>query len=155
MKIGQYNTTLACNIPRKLSLRNPFDNSILKDEVGNTLDFYIYGMHSDMARNAINDRPRKKSENEDESKIGAEYLTAITMGWSPNVEDDDGPLEFNQKNAMKLYMEQDWIARQVLNFSTDLGNFNPRLYEKQSAGSKKGRGSIASPKELDATEQLL
>jgi hypothetical protein len=56
---------------------------------------------------------------------------------------------------MKLYMEQDWIARQVLNFSTDLGNFNPRLYEKQSAGSKKGRGSIASPKELVAADQLL
>jgi hypothetical protein len=155
MKLNQYNTTIACNIPRKVSLRNPFDNAIIKDDKGDTLDFFVYGMHSDMARNAINDRQRKKAEQDDDTKIGAEYLAAITMGWSHNIEDDNGQIEYSQKAAVKLYIEQDWIARQVLTFSTDLGNFNPRLYEKQSAGSKKGRGSIASPKELDAAELLL
>ena len=155
MKINQYNTTIACNIPRKVSLRNPFDNSIIKDDKGETLDFFVYGMHSDMARNAINDRQRKKSEQEDEAKIGAEYLAAITMGWSHNIEDDSGPIEYSQKAAVKLYMEQDWIARQVLTFSTDLGNFNPRLYEKPSGGSKKERGSIAHQKAQGVAELPL
>jgi hypothetical protein len=112
-------------------------------------------MHSDMARNAINDRQRKKSEQEDDAKIGAEYLAAITMGWSKNVEDDNGPIEYSQKAAVALYMEQDWIARQVLGFSTDLGNFNPQLYEKPSGGSKKERGSIASQKAQDVAELPL
>ena len=155
MKIGKFNTTTACNTPRKLSLRNPFDNVVIKDESGNTLDFFVYGIHSDMARNAINERQRKKAEQEDDAKVGAEYLAAITMGWSKNVEDDNGPIEYSHKAAIKLYMEQDWVSRQVLNFSTDLGNFNPQLYEKPSGGSKKERGSIASQKAQDTVELPL
>lgn len=155
MKITQYNTTNACNIPRKLSLRNPFDNTLIKDEEGNTLDFFVYGMHSDLARNAINERQRKKAEQSNDEEIGAEYLATITMGWSKNIEDDSGPIEYSKKAAIKLYKEQDWIARQVLSFSADLGNFNPQLYEKPSGGSKKERGSTAYQKGAASAELAL
>jgi hypothetical protein len=145
MKISQYNTTTACNIPRKLSLRDPFTGELLKDDKGQTIDFHLYGLHSDIARNAVKERARKKTEQMDDEQAGAEFLAQLTMGWSANLEDDDGPIEFTFRNAAKLYIEQDWIARQVLGFINDVGNFNPRLYATPSGGSKKGRGSIASP----------
>lgn len=147
MKISQFNTTTACNIPRKMSLRDPFTGEMLKDEKGQTVDFYLYGLHSDIARNALKDRARKKSEQIDDDQAGAEFLAQLTQGWSANLEDDDGQVEFTIKNAARIYTEQDWIARQVLGFINEVGNFNPRLYERPSSGSKKERGSTRPQKE--------
>lgn len=150
MKISNFNTTTACNVPRKLSLRDPFTNDLLVDDEGNTLDFYVYGAHSDVSRNARRDSERRtksgKLSDEESAKIGAEYLAKVTQGWSANIEDDDGPIEFNQKNAMKVYLSEDWIAGQVLNFSQGLGNYDPKLYEKSGSGSENAPGSIASRK---------
>lgn len=141
MNVNQYNTTLACNIPRKLSLRNPYNGETLRDAKGNTVDIYLYGMLSDHARNAVKSQARHEDRQDDQ--VGGEILAALTQGWSDNLEDDDGPIPFTRERAARLYIEQDWIANQVLAFVKDLGNFNPRLYETRSDGSKRKRGSTA------------
>jgi hypothetical protein len=154
MKISRYNTNTACNVPRKLSLRDPFTGELLKDDDGATLDFYIYGAHSDNARNAIKDRERKNANlTQDEAvDIGAEFLAQITQGWSGNIEDDDGPLVYSHKAAVKLYKDQDWIAQQVLNFSQNLGNYDPKRYEKSGNGSVNEPGSTVRRKAQSAQD---
>lgn len=151
MKISKFNTTLACNVPRKLSLRDPFTGELIKDDSG-TIDFYIYGMLSDVARNADKDKTRQKAQGMDDEAIGAEFLARITQGWTPNLEDDSGPIAYSHDAAVALYLSQDWIARQVLQFAGTMGNFDPRRYEKQSDGSKKGRGLTAPQKAGDVAD---
>jgi hypothetical protein len=150
MKISNFNTTTACNVPRKLSLRDPFTGELLVDDSGNTLDFYVYGSHSDASRNARKDSERKtqkgKLSDDESAEIGAEYLARLTQGWSGNIEDDSGLIDFNHKNAVKVYLSQDWIAGQVLSFSQSLGNYDPKRYEKSGSGSQSEHGSIQSRK---------
>jgi hypothetical protein len=145
MKISKFNTTTACNVPRKLSLRDPFTGELLIDDSGNTLDFYIYGAHSDVSRNARKDSERKtkngKLSDDESAAIGAEYLARITQGWSGNVEDDNGLIEYSHKNALKIYLAEDWIAGQVLSFSQSLGNYDPKRFEKPGSGSQNAHGS--------------
>lgn len=150
MKLSHYNTTTACNHPRKMSLRDPFTGDLLIDDDGKTIDFYIYGSHSDIARNADKERERamsdgKKTEAE-KIKIGSEFIATLIQGWTPNVEDDNGPLEFNNKNAISLLMAQDWIASQVMQFHLNLGNYDPKRYSRPEAGSEKERGSTGRRK---------
>ena len=57
---------------------------------------------------------------------GAKFLAAITAGWSHNLELNGEPLKFNRENAVKLYMDQDWIGKQVLDFSQDMSNYDPK-----------------------------
>lgn len=130
MKINQYNTRDACNVPKPLSLKDPFTQETIRDENGKTLDFFIYGRDSDVAKNALRDRDRRYGRQailtpEQEEQSGAEFLAAITQGWSPNVEDNNGPIEFTKDAAVKLYKENDWIATQVWKFHRNLGNYDP------------------------------
>ena len=146
MKLSKFNTTDACNIPQKLSLRDPFSGEVLKDEDGRTVDIYVYGFQSDVSRNALRERDRKygkTKEMDDEvaTQAGAEYLAAITHGWSETVENDDGPLPFNRKNAIELYKEQDWLARQVNLFSMDLRNYDPKRLSESDSGPDDSVGS--------------
>jgi hypothetical protein len=152
MKLNEFNTTIASNVPRVLKLRDPFTNETLIDENGQTLDFYLYGMSSDIARNAMKEQSRKKAEDREADEVGAEFLARMTQGWSSNIEDDDGPIAYSHKAAVDLYLTQDWIAKQVLGFISDLGNFDPRRYQKPASGSKKGRGSTAHQKEAEQAE---
>lgn len=147
MRITDLNTREASNVARTLSLKDPYSRTgdLLKDDDGSTVDIYVYGVGSDQARNAVKERERrygKKEELSDDeaADIGAEFLASITAGWSENLEDDDGPIPFTHANAKQLYSEQDWIARQVMQFTSDLSNFDPK---KDS--SKSGTGSGISP----------
>jgi hypothetical protein len=55
------------------------------------------------------------------------FLAAITAGWSANIEMNGEPLKYNHENAVKLYLEQDWIGKQVLDFAQDMANYDPKL----------------------------
>lgn len=145
MKIDSFNTTTACNIPRKLSLRDPFSGKVITDEEGKTLDIYLYGIKSDIARNATKALKRAMSigTEEGDADAGSDYLAAITQGWSSNIEDDDGPIEFSLENAKRIYLEQDWIADQATRFVREVSNYDPKRYSQPSSGSKKERGLTA------------
>ena len=126
MKVDKFNVQKACNIPKKLSLVDPFSGETIIDDDGKTLDIFVYGIKSSIARNAIKDRDRKygnikKMTPEQQSKSGAEFLAALTQGWSENIENDDGLY----KSAIDMYVDQDWIAEQVQEFSMQLDNFDP------------------------------
>ena len=126
MKVDKFNVQKACNVPKKLSLVDPFSGETIIDDDGKTLDIFVYGIKSSIARNAIKDRDRKygnikKMTPEQQSKSGAEFLAALTQGWSENIENDDGLY----KSAIDMYVDQDWIAEQVQEFSMQLDNFDP------------------------------
>jgi hypothetical protein len=130
MKINKYNTRDACNIPKPLSLKDPFNGETLIDEDGKTVDIFIYGRDSDVAKNALRDRERRYGKQatltpEQGEQAGAEFLAAITQGWSPNLEDESGPIEFTKEAAIKLYKDNDWIANQVWRFHRNLANYDP------------------------------
>lgn len=151
MKITQFNTVTASNVAQKLTLSDPFTGERLIDENGRTLDVYVYGIQSDIARNAIKTRDRKYGKNakldEDQAaQSGAEFLAAITQGWSDNIENDEGPIAYSREAAIELYKTQDWIARQVQQFSMDLVNFDPKRLKGAASTSGTSHGSKPSPK---------
>jgi hypothetical protein len=126
MKVDKFNVQKACNVPKKLSLVNPFSGETIIDDEGNTLDVFVYGIKSSIARNAVKDRDRKygnikKMTPEQQSKSGAEFLATLTQGWTENIENDNGAY----KSAVDMYLEQDWIAEQVQDFAMKLDNFDP------------------------------
>ena len=130
MDITKYNTQVASDNAQTLNLRDPFTDDVLVDSDGNTVDIYLYGIQSTAARNAIAERERrsnKKELSDEESKeLGAEFLAKLTVGWSDNIEVDGKKLAFNYKNAVKLYMDQDWIGQQVISFISKLENYAPK-----------------------------
>lgn len=126
MKIDKYNVQKACSVPKKLSLVDPFSGETLIDEDDKTLDIFVYGIKSSIARNAVKERDRKygnikKMTPEQQSKSGAEFLAALTQGFTENIENELG----TYKSAVDMYMEQDWIAEQVQGFAMTLDNFDP------------------------------
>jgi len=126
MKIDKFNVQKACSVPKKLSLVDPFSRETLIDEEDRTLDIFVYGIKSSIARNAIKERDRKygnikKMTPEQQTKSGAEFLAALTQGFTENIEDDNGAY----KSAVDMYIEQDWIAEQVQDFAMNLDNFDP------------------------------
>lgn len=130
MDITKYNTQVASDNAQTLNLRDPFTDDVLVDSDGNTVDIFLYGIQSTAARNAIAERERrsnKKELSDEESKeLGAEFLAKLTVGWSDNIEVDGKKLAFNYKNAVKLYMDQDWIGQQVISFISKLENYAPK-----------------------------
>lgn len=138
MKIDQFNTVDACNKPRPMSLKNPFTGATIFDEDSKTVDIFVYGRDSDVAKNALRDRDRRYGRQatltpEQEEQSGAEFLAAITQGWSPNLEDASGKVEFTKDAAIKLYKENDWIAKQVWQFHRNLANFDPSLQARSNS----------------------
>ena len=130
MDLTKFNTTLASDQEQTLSLINPFTEELIVDDDGNTLDIYVYGIKSTAARNAHAERERRSGNRklsfEASMREGAKFLAAITAGWSDNLELNGEPLKFNRENAVKLYMDQDWIGKQVLDFSQDMSNYDPK-----------------------------
>lgn len=151
MKINKFNTRDASNKPQKLSLVDPFSGETIIDDDDRTLDVYVYGIQSDVARNAIKARDRKFGKNKNltddqATQSGAEFLAAITQGWTDNIENDDGAIPYSRENAIELYKEEDWIARQVSTFSMDLVNFDPKRLSESASGSGSSHGSTRPPK---------
>jgi len=130
MDITKYNTTVASDKAQTLHLRDPFTDELLVDENGDTIDLYLYGIQSTAARNAVADRERKANKknltSEETNLIGAEFLAAITVGWSNNIEIGGEKLAYSYKNAVDLYLEQDWIGQQVISFVSKLENYAPK-----------------------------
>lgn len=159
MKISRLNTRDACNVPQKISLRDPFTGEVLRDDDGQTLDFYVYGVKSDAARNAIKARDRKhgkqgKLSNEEAEQAGAEYLAAITQGWKGPLEVDwhPGELPYTPENAVELYLREDWVAGQISQFSMDLSNYDPKALSASGSGSGGSRGSTSRQKSKSAAD---
>ena len=126
MKVDKFNVQKACNVPKKLSLVDPFSGETIIDDDGKTLDLFVYGIKSSIARNAVKERDRKygnikKMTPEQQAKSGAEFLATLTQGWTENIENDDGAYN----SAVDMYLEQDWIAEQVQDFAMKLDNFDP------------------------------
>ena len=130
MDISKFNTTTASDNAQTLHLRDPFTDEVIMDENGDSLDIYLYGIQSTAARNAIADRERKSNKGkmsaEANRRLGAEVLASLTVGWSDNIEADGEPLKHNYQNAVKLYMENDWIGQQVIQFVNNLENYAPK-----------------------------
>ena len=130
MDLTKFNTTLASDEEQTMSLVNPFTEETIIDDDGNTLDIYVYGIKSTAARNAHAERERRSGNRklsfEASMREGAKFLAAITAGWSGNLELNGEPLKFSRENAVKLYMDQDWIGKQVLDFSQDMSNYDPK-----------------------------
>jgi len=131
MDITKYNTTVASDNAQTLHLRDPFTDEILVDENGDTVDIYLYGIQSTAARNAVAERERKSNKKdlteEESNLVGAEFLAALTVGWSDNIEMNGEKLKYNHKNAISLYLEQDWIGQQVIAFVSHLENYAPKV----------------------------
>ena len=132
MDISKLNVKKACGVPRRMSLVHPFSGETLIDEDGKTLDLFIYGIKSDVARNAVKDRDRKygsvkKMTQEQQAQSGAEFLAALTQGFTENIEGESGPYKTGNtyEAAVRMYLEQDWIAEQVQAFSMNIGNYDP------------------------------
>jgi hypothetical protein len=158
MNINQFNTTDACNVPTRLSLKDPFSEEVIKDEAGKPLDVFVYGMQSDVFRNAKKARDRKygkedKLDEEQAELAGAEMLAAITQGWSGNWEEDGEPLAYNKANAIRIYIEQDWIAKQVLTHACQLRNYDPKRLKGSGSGSGSSAGSTRSQKGKKKVEE--
>lgn len=129
MDLNKYNTTAASDVPQTLELRDPFTDEVILDSNDVPVTLELYGMRSTHARNAHAARQRKSKKDpttEEAAKLGAEYLAAITAGWSQNLEIGEGPMPYSRQNAVKLYLEQDWVASQALDFASDLGNYDPK-----------------------------
>lgn len=130
MDIAKYNTTLASDQAQTMSLKDPFTGETLTDEDGKTIDFYLYGIQSTAARNALAERERRsnkgKPSTEESLRLGAEFLAALTAGWSHNIEIEGETLSYSYGNAVTLYMEQDWIGQQVIQFVNNLENYAPK-----------------------------
>jgi len=130
MDISKFNTTTASDNAQTLHLRDPFTDEVIMDENSDSLDIYLYGIQSTAARNAIADRERKSNKGkmsaEASRRLGAEFLASLTVGWSENIEADGEPLKHNYQNAVKLYMENDWIGQQVIQFVNNLENYAPK-----------------------------
>lgn len=129
MDIRKFNTTAACDVAQTLQLRDPFTGTVLREEDGSTVDLYLYGMHSTHGRNADAARKRKSKQGlsaDEQSEIGAEFLASLTAGWSKTLEVDGEPLKYSHKAAVQLYLNEDWIARQALEFVADLSNYDPK-----------------------------
>lgn len=151
MKLSQFNPTKACNEAKPMRLRYPYPPfQPLEDESGEGPEILVYGGQSDIAKNAQRERDRQYGKREslterEERQSGAELLAALTAGWNEHVEDDSGPLEFTRENAIDLYLREDWIARQVLEFSMNLRNYDPKLYGVSGSGSASSHGSTGAP----------
>jgi hypothetical protein len=132
MKIAAFNKRDAANVPRELVLRNSFTDETAYGPDGKPLIIWVYGAQSDRSRNAHKARERKSGRkgelsDEENARIGAEYLAAITQGWSDNWEDDEGnKVEYTPENAVSLYLANDGIADQVIAFALDITNYDPK-----------------------------
>jgi hypothetical protein len=130
MDITKYNTTVASDKAQTMSLKDPFTDEVLLDENGETIDIYLYGIQSTAARNAVAERERKSNKKdlteEETNLVGAEFLAALTVGWSDNIEVNGKKLKYDHKNAISLYLEQDWIGQQVISFVSNLENYAPK-----------------------------
>lgn len=129
MDISKFNTVSASNKARALKLKNPFTNEYIEDENGNNLEIMLYGVKSTAGKNALAERDRSgkndKLTDEENKKIGIEFLAALTAGWSDNFELGDEKLKYNRENAIRLYQSEDWIADQVYLFVMNLKNYDP------------------------------
>lgn len=157
----RFNVTEACSTPRKMNLKDPFTQMVLKDPDGNTYDFYIYGAQSDIGRNALKERERRYGKNtvlgdEENAEVGAEYLAKVTQGWSNNLEslydEEVTEVAYTHKRAVELYKEEDWIARQVIDFSLNTANYDPKRFLSSGAGSESSPGSKPPRKNQKATD---
>lgn len=151
MNLNKLNTAKACNEPQRCALRDPFTGELLESEDGKSVEFYVLGVHSDRVRNALKDRDRRygdksKMSDDEAAQAGAEFLAAAVTGWSSNVEDDDGPIEYSQERAARLFREQDWIAAQVRDFCFNLRNFDPKRSRAFDTGRARSHGSTAAPR---------
>jgi len=146
---SRFNTNEACNIPRKMSLKDPFTGALIKDDDGNTIDFYVYGGQSDIGRDAVKERERRYGKNtvlgdDEKLNVGAEYLAKITQGWTPNlawIYDGEEDATYSRKRAIELYKNEDWIGGQVIEFALTVANYNPELFLSSGAGSESSPGS--------------
>lgn len=130
MDITRFDPKAASDIPQTMRLINPFTRELLRDDDGNPVEFQMYGIQSSAGRNASAQRNRKQREklsDDETAKLGAEFLAALTVGWSDNLDLGDDSLPFSKSNAAKLYVDQDWIARQALEFVTDIENYSPKF----------------------------
>ena len=73
--------------------------------------------HSEKAMKALRTR-QMPSANENE----IERCVRLTKSWE-NIGDSTGDLEFNFKNAKKIYTSCPWLRDQILNFAGDRSNY--------------------------------
>jgi len=82
------------------------------------------GMESETVRKVAkkHERMAAKGVKLDPETVGIETFQKIVMDWQ-NIGDATGNLECSPENIHKVFVEHDWIGKQVLAFSMDRSNF--------------------------------
>lgn len=129
MDLSLIDLTAEANEGAWLNLYNPKNPTEVFDA-----RIHVLGMDSQAAREVEDAYGNKRLEEltkrgklgkltvQEQRSRGVRVLARITRGWE-NIEWEGNPLEFNQKNAEKLYRERQWIADQVNEFAGDPANF--------------------------------
>lgn len=120
VNLSKYNPQKAK--PRTLELKNPANEETIRDAKGKPVTITVNSMQSSVARNFFIDLNKREGSTKDEGEA-LRLAAALTVGWSDNIETDDGKLTFSQENALKLYETEDWIGAQVIEFAGDPSNF--------------------------------
>lgn len=150
MDLQQLNTRVACDVPQTIELTAPVtgknigvfisvygkDSTVCQD--------YTQQITDDALAKAFKVKQRgKNSEMQTSAKLKqqeTEFLAVCTAGWRQDVFEGEGKkkkktgekktitfgneeLEFNHKNATRLYQELPWVAEQVDSAIGDLSLF--------------------------------
>lgn len=120
MNLSKYNPQKAK--PQTLELKNPESRGVIRDGKGRPVTITVNSMQSSIARNFFIDLNKRGASMKDEGEA-VRLAAALTVGWSDNIETDDGKIAFSEDNAVKLYEAEDWIGAQVIDFAGDPSNF--------------------------------
>lgn len=135
MDLSSLDTTVAAEEGAELQLRNPVDDSVLRDEktqdpvsitlVGTDAKEYMKITHAIQNRRLgkrLGKGGRAKLTAEELEADGLELLVASTKSWKHIVVDGQ-ELPCNEKNVRMLYQRFPWIKEQVDEFIADRSNF--------------------------------
>lgn len=133
MNLSQYDLKAASEKPQRMILKDPIKSKPMADDKGN--EFYIecLGVESEAFKvkkfdfNRQTEKLRadkkelsyemEKTFNESKSELFSELVT----GWY--LVDDGKPVEFSKDAAKKLFIQYDWIIKQLDVFIGDYSNF--------------------------------
>jgi hypothetical protein len=133
--LSKLDTTVAAEEGAELQLRNPIDDSVLRDEKsGDPVVIMVVGTDSKeymRVTHAIQNRrlgkrlgkgSRPKMTAEELEADALELLVASTKGWK-HIVVDGAELAYSEKNVRTLYQRFPWIKEQVDEFIADRTNF--------------------------------
>lgn len=128
MDLSKLNTRAASDVSKPMKLRNPFTGKLILDEEEKPIVIDVLGIGSQAAKTAMAEQQRRTKDDmtdAEKDELGAEMLACVVTGWTDNIHIGDEKLSFSKANAIRLFIKEDWIAKQILYFCTELRNYDP------------------------------